>query len=381
MLLSVNPSLITGVYPTSWTKFTATVSGLAGPTSGRVAFRYFVTNGGPSGANSDYIGIDEFSIRRPLSGVCPNTVSTISVNITGGVSPYTLVYTNGTTNYTFNGYTSGTPIQVTPAVTTGYTIVSVTGANGCPGVGNTGVATINVVQPPAITSQPSTTTVCAGGNATFSVGATPAIATTTFQWQVSTNGGVTWTNLTNVAPYSGVTLSTLTITGVTAGMHNNRYRVIVGGQCPPQPLTSSAAVLNVNVPPAITTNPTSISRCLGTSASFTAAASVSSGNASFSYQWQVSVDGGVTFSNISGATSATYTIASVTQAMNGNRYRCVVTVAPCATTATTTAATLTVIPLPNVTISSPVTQLVPGRTTTITASSTPAAAAGGWSGH
>ncbi|HRE37479.1 MAG TPA: choice-of-anchor J domain-containing protein [Chitinophagaceae bacterium] len=379
LLLSVNPSLITGVYPTSWTKFTATVSGLAGPTSGRVAFRYFVTNGGPSGANSDYIGIDEFSIRRPLSGVCPNTVSTISVNITGGVSPYTLVYTNGTTNYTFNGYTSGTPIQVTPAVTTGYTIVSVTGANGCPGVGNTGVATINVVQPPAITSQPSTTTVCAGGNATFSVGATPAIATTTFQWQVSTNGGVTWTNLTNVAPYSGVTLSTLTITGVTAGMHNNRYRVIVGGQCPPQPLTSSAAVLNVNVPPAITTNPTSISRCLGTSASFTAAASVSSGNASFSYQWQVSVDGGVTFSNISGATSATYTIASVTQAMNGNRYRCVVTVAPCATTATTTAATLTVIPLPNVTISSPVTQLVPGRTTTITASSTPAAAAGGWS--
>lgn len=109
----MNPSLITGVYPTSWTKFTATVSGLAGPTSGRVAFRYFVTNGGPSGANSDYIGIDEFSIRRPLSGVCPNTVSTISVNITGGVSPYTLVYTNGTTNYTFNGYTSGTPIQVT----------------------------------------------------------------------------------------------------------------------------------------------------------------------------------------------------------------------------------------------------------------------------
>lgn len=380
LLLSVNPTLVTGVYPLAWTRFTATVSGLSGPTSGRVAFRYFVTNGGPSGANSDYIGIDEFAIKRPLAGVCPNTVSTISVNITGGVPPYTLVYTNGTTNFTFPGYTSGTPIQVSPSVTTTYSIVSVTGANGCAGVGNTGTATINVIQPPAITGQPATATVCAGGNATFSVSATPAVATTTFQWQESTNGGATYSNLANGGVYSGVTTATLTLTGVTAGMHNNRYRVIVGGQCPPQPVTSSAAVLNVNVPPAITTNPASISRCLNTSASFTAAASVSSGNASFSYQWQVSVDGGVTFNNISGATSATYTIGAVTQAMNGNRYRCVVSVAPCATTATTTAATLTVIPLPNVTISSPVTQLVPGRVTTISASSTPAAgSATSWS--
>jgi hypothetical protein len=231
-----------------------------------------------------------------------------------------------------------------------------------------------VVQPPAITGQPSAATTCVGGNATFTVSATPAVATTTFQWQLSTDGGTTWANLANAAPYSGVTTATLTITGATAGMHNYRYRVNVGGQCPPQPVTSAAAVLNVNVPPAITTNPSNLTRCLGTSATFTAAASVSSGNAAFSYQWQVSVDGGVTYSNISAATAASYTIASVTQAMNGNRYRCVVTVAPCAATATTTAATLTVVPLPGVTISSPVTQLVPGRTTSITASSTPAAA-------
>lgn len=377
LLLSINPTLTTTGYPTSWTRFTVTISGLGAPTSGRVGFRYWVTDGG-GGANSDYIGLDEVQINRPLSGVCPNTVSTIAVNITGGISPYTLVYTNGSTNFTFPGYTSGTPIQVSPAVTTSYTIVSVTGANGCAGIGNTGTATINVVQPPAITSQPTAATTCAGGNATFTVGATPAVATTTFQWQLSTDGGATWTNLANAAPYSGVTTATLTITGATAGMHNYRYRVIVGGQCPPQPVTSAAAVLNVNVPPAITTNPTNLTRCLGTSATFTAAASVASGNAAFSYQWQVSVDGGITFSNISGATSASYTITSVTQAMNGNRYRCVVTVAPCATTATTTAATLTVLPLPNVTISSPVTRLVPGRTTTITASSTPAAAVGGW---
>lgn len=58
LLLDINPTLAAGGYPEAWTQSTATISGLAGPTSGRFAFRYFVTNGGPSGANSNYIGID-----------------------------------------------------------------------------------------------------------------------------------------------------------------------------------------------------------------------------------------------------------------------------------------------------------------------------------
>jgi hypothetical protein len=60
VLLTVNPTLTTTGYPSIWTQYTATISGLAGPTPGRVAFRYFVTSGGPNGTNSDYIGIDEF---------------------------------------------------------------------------------------------------------------------------------------------------------------------------------------------------------------------------------------------------------------------------------------------------------------------------------
>jgi hypothetical protein len=57
-LLEINPNQLQGVYPQVWTQFTATVSGLAGPTQGRLAFRYFVTGAGPSGLNSDFIGID-----------------------------------------------------------------------------------------------------------------------------------------------------------------------------------------------------------------------------------------------------------------------------------------------------------------------------------
>lgn len=61
VLLTINPGLTVGGYPEVWTEFTITISGLAAPTSGRVAFRYFVTNAGPNGANSNFIGIDTFS--------------------------------------------------------------------------------------------------------------------------------------------------------------------------------------------------------------------------------------------------------------------------------------------------------------------------------
>lgn len=60
-LLTVNPTQAVGGYPESWTQYTVTLSGLAAPIDGRVAFRYFVTNGGPTGINSNIIGIDSFN--------------------------------------------------------------------------------------------------------------------------------------------------------------------------------------------------------------------------------------------------------------------------------------------------------------------------------
>lgn len=58
-LLTVNAALTTAGYPNTWTQFNATITGLGGPTSGRFAFWYNPTSGGPSGANSDYIGVDD----------------------------------------------------------------------------------------------------------------------------------------------------------------------------------------------------------------------------------------------------------------------------------------------------------------------------------
>lgn len=61
LLLDINPTLSTA-YPTTWTKYTITISGVTGEKTGRVAFRYYIpSNGGNSGANSDIIGVDSFS--------------------------------------------------------------------------------------------------------------------------------------------------------------------------------------------------------------------------------------------------------------------------------------------------------------------------------
>lgn len=55
-LLTVNNGLTTGGYPNVYTQFSVTLS--SGGT-GRFAFNYNVPSGGPSGANSDFIGIDD----------------------------------------------------------------------------------------------------------------------------------------------------------------------------------------------------------------------------------------------------------------------------------------------------------------------------------
>ncbi|MBK9290164.1 MAG: DUF4623 domain-containing protein [Bacteroidetes bacterium] len=60
VLLTVNPDLVPTGYPQVWTEYTATISGLSAPVSGRLAFRYYVTDAGANGTNSNYIGIDSF---------------------------------------------------------------------------------------------------------------------------------------------------------------------------------------------------------------------------------------------------------------------------------------------------------------------------------
>ena len=71
ILLDIDPTYTVGAYPEVWTQFTVTIFlPPAGPSvTGRLAFRYFVENGGPTGTNSNYIGIDTFQ----YNGACGPT--------------------------------------------------------------------------------------------------------------------------------------------------------------------------------------------------------------------------------------------------------------------------------------------------------------------
>ena len=74
LVLDINPTYVSGPsggYPVTWTQYTITItSGATTPVNGRLAFRYFVEDGGPDGANSNYIGIDTFAY-TPVGGGTP----------------------------------------------------------------------------------------------------------------------------------------------------------------------------------------------------------------------------------------------------------------------------------------------------------------------
>ena len=60
VILDINPDYSLDGYPGEWTKYTATISGLPIVKKSRVAFRYYVPDGGPQGNKSSGIGIDKF---------------------------------------------------------------------------------------------------------------------------------------------------------------------------------------------------------------------------------------------------------------------------------------------------------------------------------
>ena len=71
----------------------------------------------------------------------------------------------------------------------------------------------------------------------------------------------------------------------------------------------------------ITSEPQAAEVNEGNPASFSIAAE---GGTTKTYQWQVSTDGGKSWTDIDGATDATYTTPTTTMDMDGNQYRCVV---------------------------------------------------------
>ncbi len=81
LLLTINPALAPNGYPQAWTEFALTLSGLGGPTSGRLAFRYTVPD---TSANADYIGIDTVSVTGAVPE--PSTIGLSFIGLAGVIA-------------------------------------------------------------------------------------------------------------------------------------------------------------------------------------------------------------------------------------------------------------------------------------------------------
>ncbi|MDX1435439.1 MAG: choice-of-anchor J domain-containing protein [Anaerolineales bacterium] len=110
LLLDINPTLTTGGYPDTWTQYTINLTGMSPGAEGRIAFRYFVTDGGPTGGNSDYIGIDSVSSTLTALNVACDSgadISWLNVNPNAGSTPGTNS-TQVSVGFDSTGFSTGT---------------------------------------------------------------------------------------------------------------------------------------------------------------------------------------------------------------------------------------------------------------------------------
>jgi hypothetical protein len=180
--------------------------------------------------------------------------NTFSVTASGtGITYQWQISTDGGANYS----------NIAGATTSTYTVSGVTiGMNGnryrcvvsgtCVPSATSSAAVLTVIAPVSITTQPVSRAVCVGNNTSFTVVGS-SVQTIVYQWQVSTDNGANWNNVTNTGVYSGANSATLSITGATLAMNNYRYRCqLSNATCTVPTVSNNAAVLTVNALPVVT---------------------------------------------------------------------------------------------------------------------------------
>lgn len=311
---------------------------------------------------------------QPVAGtVCSGSVVTLSVIATGNVSSYNWLYNGGAlgTNSVYSGANTATlQISGINAGNAGVYSVNVNGNPNCPSVTSNSV-TFTIATAPVITANPADNSLCEGANATIVAGSASG-TTPAYQWFLNNNpvtgatgatysstsvsmnqAGVYFLRATNlcgtansqqaivdITPIPQIT-STFSNQSVCQGTDNTffandnsnsiyqynyawyRNNVNIGGgssaaQFVPGIVassgtyfitasnvcgadTSNSFVYTVNPTTSISTQPVSQSVCSGSPVSF----SVTALGGNLSFQWKKGAN------NITGATTATYSIPSV----------------------------------------------------------------------
>ena len=150
---------------------------------------------------------------------------------------YEATVQDNTGSVTYSGRAAGT-----------YRIWSRWGDNNC--AVDLGSFSITNTPEVSIDAQPVDQTVFVNNDGTFSVAASNA---DTYQWQVSTDGGISFSNLVDGADYVGVQTAMLTVSSVEIDKNAFLYRALVsssGTSCPPT--ASDSGLLTVRARTVIT---------------------------------------------------------------------------------------------------------------------------------
>ncbi len=241
LMLDINPNLgvnnssvvvgnsVNG-YPDAWAVYTVAVSGLAGPTIGRFALRYFVADGGPSGNESNYIGIDAVKISNPCNQPIINISQTSSGVCSGGTVNLSATSsgTNAATTFTWSSGQTGASTIVSPTITTTY-VVSGTGAANCIG---TQTAVVTVTASPNVNV--SSFTVCSSPVTSATLIANGA---SSYSWNTGS------TNSSIVVTPNSTTVYTVTGYGAGGNCPNVKTATITLGAQLSMAIISSSSVL------------------------------------------------------------------------------------------------------------------------------------------
>jgi len=175
--------------------------------------------------------------------------------------------------------------------------------------GVNGDGTIFKFTPPAdVVTQPAAQSVLAPTAALFSV---PTALNALYQWRVSTDGGNSWSNVANSAPYSGATTNILSITPTAIGLNGAQYCCIVSTTSGIQ--TSDPGVLTVTTnAPVITHSAVSQTISSGGIAVFNTTVT---GSPSPAYQW--TLNGSTTIPGASVTNSPSLVVNGATIADQG----------------------------------------------------------------
>src|ERR1035437_8955870 len=338
MLTVVYVSSLT-VTPTSTTLCAGGSSTLT--VSGASTYSWTPSSGLSASTGTNVVATPTASITYTVTGTtgsCSTSKATVAITVnplpTLSVSPSspsicygssTTFTASGASTYTWTPYTSLTcsvcasPVA-NPTATTNYTVTG-TNTNGCI---NTKAVTLTVNPLPTLSVSPSSPSICYGSSTTFT-----ASGASTYTW-------TPYTSLTCSVCPSPVANPTATTNYTVTGTNTNGC------------INTKAVTLTVNPLPTLSVSPSSPSICYGSSTTFTA-----SGASTYTWTPYTSLSCSVCASPVANPTATTnYTITGT------NSNGCI----------NTKAVTLTVNPLPTLSVSPSSLSICYGSSTTFTAS-------------